>query len=83
LTDGQGLYCTTQQEDNATYEVLKRATAAGRLDVQRLAVLRSGSDFDRPYDGQTSVDGLLNYGAQGGFVPVKVCANPSMKSVPA
>jgi purine nucleoside permease len=69
LTDGNGVYCTTQQEDNATYEVLKRATAAGRLDVQRLAVLRSGSDFDRPYEGQTSADGLLNYGAQGGFLP--------------
>jgi purine nucleoside permease len=69
LTDGNGVYCTTQQEDNATYEVLKRGTAAGRVDVQRLAVLRTGSDFDRPYEGQTSVDGLLNYAAQGGFAP--------------
>jgi purine nucleoside permease len=69
LTDGEGVYCTTQQEDNASYEVLKRATAAGKLDVERLAVLRSGSDFDRPYPGQTSSDGLVNYGEQGGFVP--------------
>jgi purine nucleoside permease len=69
LTDGAGVYCTTQQEDNATYEVLKRATAAGKLDVARLAVLRGGSDFDRPYDGQTSADGLVNYAEQGGFVP--------------
>jgi purine nucleoside permease len=69
LTDGAGVYCTTQQEDNATYEVLKRGTVARRVDVARLAVLRTGSDFDRPYDGQTSVDGLVNYGAQGGFLP--------------
>jgi purine nucleoside permease len=34
-----------------------------------VAVLRSGSDFDRPYDGQTSADNLLNYQAQGGFGP--------------
>jgi purine nucleoside permease len=69
LTDGEGVYCTTQQEDNATYEVLKRATAAGKLDVNRLAVLRAGSDFDRPYPGQTSADGLVNFAEQGGFVP--------------
>jgi purine nucleoside permease len=69
LTDGKGTYCTTQQEDNATYEVLKRGSAAGLLDVQRIAVLRTGSDFDRPYPGQSSSDGLVNYMAQGGFVP--------------
>jgi purine nucleoside permease len=69
LTDGKGTYCTTQQEDNATYEVLKRGAAAGLLDVSRVAVLRTGSDFDRPYDGQSSSDGIVNYAAQGGFVP--------------
>jgi len=69
LTDGQGTYCTTQQEDNATIEALKRADAAGLVDLQRVAVLRTGSDFDRPYPGQADVDGLLNYQAQGGFVP--------------
>jgi purine nucleoside permease len=69
LTDGKGTYCTTQQEDNATYEVLKRAGVAGLVNVERLAVLRSGSDFDRPYPGQTSADNLVNYGVQGGFLP--------------
>jgi purine nucleoside permease len=69
LTDGAGTYCTTQQEDNATIEALKRADAAGLADLQRVAVLRTGSDFDRPYPGQADVDGLLNYQVQGGFVP--------------
>ncbi|MEX3936772.1 purine nucleoside permease [Paraburkholderia phymatum] len=67
LTDGKGVYCTTQQEDNATYEALKRAASVHRVDLNRVAVLRAGSDFDRPYDGQTSADNLLNYAAQGGF----------------
>lgn len=67
LTDGKGVYCTTQQEDNATYEALKRAASVHKVDLTRVAVLRAGSDFDRPYDGQTSVDNLLNYAAQGGF----------------
>ena len=67
LTDGKGVYCTTQQEDNATYEALKRAASVHKVDLNRVAVLRAGSDFDRPYDGQTSSDNLLNYAAQGGF----------------
>ncbi|WP_109482991.1 purine nucleoside permease [Paraburkholderia sp. C35] len=67
LTDGKGTYCTTQQEDNATYEALKRAASVHRVDLNRVAVLRAGSDFDRPYDGQTSADNLLNYADQGGF----------------
>ena len=45
LTDGKGVYCTTQQEDNATYEALKRAASAHRVDLNRVAVLRAGLGF--------------------------------------
>jgi len=71
LTDGQGTYCTTQQEDNATYNALERAAAAGKVDLKRLAVLRTGSNFDRPYPGQTAHASLIasTTGATGGFVP--------------
>ncbi|CAN0624677.1 Purine nucleoside permease [Burkholderia multivorans] len=69
LTDGQGTYCMTAQEDNATFEALKRAASVQRVDLARVAVLRTGSDFDRPHRGQTSADNLLNYAAQGGFAP--------------
>ncbi|MBS0447180.1 MAG: purine nucleoside permease [Proteobacteria bacterium] len=68
LTDGQGAYCTTQQEDNATYEALRRGASAGLVDLKRVAVLRAGSDFDRPAPGQTSAQNLLDYQAQGGFM---------------
>ena len=67
VTDGKGVYCTTQQEDNATFEVIKRAAAAGLADTSRVAVVRSGSDFDRPPEGGSSVDNLLNYQEQGAF----------------
>ncbi|APA89671.1 purine nucleoside permease (plasmid) [Paraburkholderia sprentiae WSM5005] len=67
LTDGKGTYCTTQQEDNATFEALTRAATVHRVDLNRVAVLRAGSDFDRPYAGQSSADNLLNYSSQGGF----------------
>lgn len=71
LTDGQGTYCTTQQEDNATYNALARAAAAGRVDLKRLMVLRTASNFDRPYPGQTAYASLMasTTGASGGFVP--------------
>lgn len=87
LTDEKGVYCTTQQEDNATYEALARAAKAGRVDLDRIAVLRSGSDFDRPYNGQTSSDNLLNYAAQGGFQPALAnlfaAGNPLVQEVVA
>lgn len=69
LTDGKGTYCTTQQEDNATFEVIKRAAAAGLADTNRVAALRAGSDFDRPPQGGSNVDNLLDYQQQGGFIP--------------
>lgn len=71
MTDGQGNYCTTQQEDNATANAIERAAAAGKVDAKRLAVLRTGSNFDRPYPGQSAQASLLasTTGATGGFVP--------------
>jgi purine nucleoside permease len=68
LTDGDGTYCTTQQEDNATYEALKRGSSAGLLDLERVAVLRTASNFDRPYPGQTAYDSLVT-SISGGFLP--------------
>lgn len=69
LSDGNATYCTTQQEDNATYNALARAQAAGRVDLKRLAVLRTGSNFDRPYPGQSAHASLIasTTGASGGF----------------
>jgi purine nucleoside permease len=67
LTDGKGVYCTTQQEDNATYNALLRASHAGKLDIKRLAVLRTGINFDRPHPGQSAYDSLKADG--GGFIP--------------
>jgi purine nucleoside permease len=58
LTDGEGIYCTTQQEDNATLNALTRGSHSGLIDLKRVAVLRSGSDFDRPYEHQNAVEGL-------------------------
>ncbi|MEN9868575.1 MAG: hypothetical protein RL748_4165 [Pseudomonadota bacterium] len=65
MTDGKGVYCTTQQEDNATYNALQRAAHAGKVDLKRLMVLRTGINFDRPHPGQSAFDSLKSDG--GGF----------------
>jgi purine nucleoside permease len=59
LTDGHGEYCTSQQEDNATLMALTRGAQSGLTDIHRVAVLRTGSDFDRPYPGQSTFDSLV------------------------
>ena len=65
LTDGQAVYCTTQQEDTATMNALLRGEAAGKVDAKRLAVLRTASNFDRPHPGQTALQSLT--ADSGGF----------------
>ena len=62
LTDGKGVYCTTQEEDNATMNALTRASQSGLVDLERVAILRTASDFDRPYGNQSAVDSLQSQG---------------------
>lgn len=67
MTDGAADYCMSQMEDNATLTALSRAAEAGRLDMDRIAILRTASNFDRAYDGQ---DTAASLGAEsGGFGP--------------
>jgi len=71
-TGGKGTYCTTQQEDNATYMALTRGAISGLVDLNRVAVLRTASNFDRPYPGESawhSLCGCGPEGSSGGFVP--------------
>ena len=78
LTDGKGTYCTTQQEDNATYEALRRGASAGLVDTSRVAVLRVGANFDRPYPGETADASL--HASSGGF-PI-ACENIYRAALP-
>jgi purine nucleoside permease len=68
MTNGSGIYCSTAQEDNATLEVLMRATIAGLVDYSRIIVMRTASDFDRPYLGEEAITNLF-YSHQGAFLP--------------
>ncbi|KAF7296159.1 Purine nucleoside permease protein [Mycena chlorophos] len=59
FTGGKGVYCSTQQEDNATLQALLRAAIANRVDFSRIIIMRTASDFDREFPGQSVVASLL------------------------
>jgi purine nucleoside permease len=67
MTDGAANYCTTQQEDNATLTALSRGADMGRIDMKRVAILRTASDFDQEYPGQTADQSL--HAKTGAFIP--------------
>jgi purine nucleoside permease len=68
MTNGSGVYCSTAQEDNATLEVLLRLAVNGLVDFSRIIVMRTASDFDRPWIGESAIFNLF-YADQGGFLP--------------
>jgi purine nucleoside permease len=70
LTGGKAVYCTSQQEDNATLNALTRGAKSGLVALNRVAVLRSGSDFDRPYPHQGVLESMQAQRALPGAVRV-------------
>lgn len=84
FTNGSGVYCMTAQEDNATLEAMLRAAVVGTIDFARIILMRTASDFDRPYPG-TSVEFNLFYSDQGGFVPaianIYLAGTPVIKGI--
>lgn len=68
MTNGSANYCTTAQEDNATLEALMRAAASKLLDFSRIIIMRTASDFDRPYPGEAATTNLF-WAEQGAFGP--------------
>jgi len=77
VTDGKADPCTTQQEDNATLTALERGAEANLVDFNRIAILRTASNFDREAPGQSAADSLR--ARSGGYLPsvtnaYRVCA---------
>ncbi|KAK4579953.1 hypothetical protein LTR86_000155 [Recurvomyces mirabilis] len=68
VTNGTGVYCTSAQEDNATLEALLRAAVNKLVDFSRIIVMRTASDFDRPWTGEAATTNLW-WAEQGAFEP--------------
>jgi len=57
-TDGKGNYVTTAMEDTGTLQSLTFLAKAGRVDLGRVLVLRTASDFDQQRPGMTAAESL-------------------------
>jgi purine nucleoside permease len=71
FTNGKGEFVTTAMEDTGTLQSLEFLGHAGRVDAQRVMVLRTVSNFDRQPLGMTAADSLAKQriGAYSGYLP--------------
>jgi len=58
-TDGKGNYVTTAMEDTGTLQSLTWLAAAGKVDRQRVMVVRTASNFDQQRQGLTAPESLV------------------------
>ena len=71
FTAGKGQFVTTAMEDTGTLLSLKHLADAGRVDYQRVMVLRAVSNFDQQPPGMSAVDSLARQriGAYSAYLP--------------
>jgi purine nucleoside permease len=71
FTCGKGEFATTAMEDSGTLQSLQFLAAAGRVDAQRILVLRTVSNFDRQPRGMTAEESLAmqRIGKYSGYLP--------------
>jgi purine nucleoside permease len=71
FTNGQGQFATTAMEDTGTLLSLKNLAAAGRIDWQRILVLRTVSNFDQQPRGMTATESLAHQriGTYSAYLP--------------
>jgi purine nucleoside permease len=71
FTGGQGQFATTAMEDTGTLLSLKNLAKAGRVDWQRVLVLRTVSNYDRQPRGMSAADSLSHQriGTYSAYLP--------------
>jgi purine nucleoside permease len=71
FTGGKGQFVTTAMEDTGTLQSLRFLANAGRVDWQRVLVLRTVSNFDRQPRGMSAAESLANQrtSAFGAYLP--------------
>ena len=72
-TDGKGEFVSSGMEDTGTYLMLSWLARIGKVDVDRLLVLRTASNYTMQPPGVTAVENLLaeNEGYSGLGVAVE------------
>jgi len=71
FTGGKGVFATTAMEDTGTLQSLQFLANAKRVDLSRVMVLRTVSNFDRQPKGMSAAESLANQriGAYSGYLP--------------
>jgi purine nucleoside permease len=71
FTDGKGQFATTAMEDTGTLQSLKYLAQAGRVDWNRILVLRTVSNFDQQPRGMTAAESLTHQriGTYSAYLP--------------
>ncbi|MGA8670745.1 MAG: purine nucleoside permease [Terracidiphilus sp.] len=71
FTGGQGHFVTTAMEDTGTLLSLKNLANAGRIDWQRILVLRTVSNYDQQPHGMSAADSLARQriGSYSAYLP--------------
>jgi purine nucleoside permease len=71
FTGGKGEFATTAMEDTGTLQSLQFLANAKRVDLNRVMVLRTASNFDRQPRGVSAAESLANQriGAYSGYLP--------------
>jgi len=66
-THGQGTFATTAEEDGGLMQALTFLSHAGKVDLARVLVLRTASNYDMPPPGETAAELLASEGKETGF----------------
>jgi purine nucleoside permease len=64
-TGGKGRFAMTAMEDTGTAQSLAFLTGAGRPDMRRLLVLRTGSNYQMPYPGRSAAEHIAALRREG------------------
>jgi len=70
-TEGKGYFATTAMEDTGSLQSLTLLAHAGRVDLKRVLVLRTASNYDMPPPGVTAAENLARtkLGQYSAYVP--------------
>jgi len=71
FSGGKGVFVTTAMEDTGTLQSLQFLANAKRVDLNRVMILRTVSNFDRQPNGMSAADSLASQriGAYSGYLP--------------
>jgi purine nucleoside permease len=82
-TDGKGVFAMTACEDQGVMDVLTLFAGEGRVDADRVLVLRTASNYSRPADGAPLVMEFTEGGAAAAFEAAYRVGAPVVKALVA